>query len=315
MPKPKKSSQLIYMLHNPEPDYTRPLFEIPSEARERMFNRLRFLYSEDEAKAYMPELERTLRVYYAHKPQEMIEAEKDFDPKERFTEKDMILITYGDLVRGEEGHPLAVLHSFVNTHNRGAVNILHILPFFPYSSDRGFSITDFRAVDPKLGTWKDISDISCQYQLMFDGVLNHASSQSKMFKEFLNGHPYYKDFFISYTSPDDLTPDQRSKIFRPRTSDIITEFQTIDGPRYVWTTLKMVDNAVAKAFILGALAGFAGQWIIWLANNTYMLPGGGLNFWFTMGIMVAGVRAFVPQPHPTMLPLYATIPAQQPAPA
>jgi len=231
-----KSSQLIYMLHNPEPDYTRPLFEIPSEARERMFNRLRFLYSEDEAKAYMPELERTLRVYYAHKPQEMIEAEKDFDPKERFTEKDMILITYGDLVRGEEGHPLAVLHSFVNTHNRGAVNTLHILPFFPYSSDRGFSITDFRAVDPKLGTWEDISDIARQYQLMFDGVLNHASSQSKMFKEFLNGHPYYKDFFISYTSPDDLTPDQRSKIFRPRTSDIITEFQTIDGPRYVWTT-------------------------------------------------------------------------------
>jgi len=57
-----------------------------------------------------------------------------------------------------------------------------------------------------------------------------------MFKEFLNGHRYYKDFFISYTHPDDLTPDQRSKIFRPRTSDILTKFQTINGPRYVWTT-------------------------------------------------------------------------------
>lgn len=231
-----KPSELNCMLHNPEPDYTRPIFEIPPEARERMFNRLRFLYGEDEAKAYMPELERTLRVYYAHKPQKMIEAERDFDPKERFTERDIILITYGDLIRGEESHPLATLHKVVNTYNPGVINTLHILPFFPYSSDKGFSIKDFRTVDPKLGTWDDIKDITSQYQLMFDGVLNHASSKSKMFKEFLNGHPYYKDFFISYLHPDDLTPNQRSKIFRPRTSDILTKFQTIDGPRYVWTT-------------------------------------------------------------------------------
>jgi len=231
-----KSSQLNHMLHNPEPDYTRPLFEIPPEARERMFKRLSFLYGEDEAKAYMPELERTLKVYYAHKPQEMIEAERDFDPKERFTERDLILITYGDLIRGEESHPLATLHKAVDTYYPGAINTLHILPFFPYSSDKGFSIKDFRTVDPSLGTWDDIRDITSQYQLMFDGVLNHASSESKMFKEFLNGHPYYKDFFISYTHPDDLTPDQRSKIFRPRTSDILTRFQTIDGQRYVWTT-------------------------------------------------------------------------------
>jgi sucrose phosphorylase len=227
---------LHHMLHNPEPDYTRPLFEIPPEARERIFNRLCFLYGEEEAKACMPELERILKVYHAHKPQEMIEAEKDFKPEERFTEKDMVLITYGDLVQGEEGHPLAVLHKLVNTYNRGAINTLHILPFFPYSSDKGFSITDFRTVDPKLGTWEDIRKITSHYQLMFDGVLNHASSKSKMFKKFLNGHPYYKDFFISYASPDDLTSDQRNKIFRPRTSDILTKFQAIDGPRYVWTT-------------------------------------------------------------------------------
>ena len=232
----EKTLHLNHMLHNPEPDYERPLFEIPLKARERIFNRLRFLYGEEAAKATMPELERILRVFYAHKPQEMIEAEKDFDPKERFTEKDMILITYGDLIRGEESHPLATLHKVVNTYNPGAINILHILPFFPYSSDKGFSIKDFRTVDPSLGTWEDIRKITSQYQLMFDGVLNHASSKSKMFKEFLNGHQFYKDFFISYNSPDDLTPNQRSKIFRPRTSDILTKFQTMNGPRYVWTT-------------------------------------------------------------------------------
>ena len=229
-------TDLNHMLYNQEPDYDRSLFEIPSDAREQMFNRLRFLYGEGEAKTTMPELERLLKVHYAHKTPEMIEAEKKFDPEERFTEKDLILITYGDVLHGGEESPLATLHKIANTYARGSVNTLHILPFFPYSSDRGFSIKDFSSVDPKLGTWEDIRSISSQYQLMFDGVLNHASAESKMFKEFLNGHQFYKDFFISYNSPDDLTPDQRSKIFRPRTSDILTEFRTINGPRYVWTT-------------------------------------------------------------------------------
>jgi len=78
--------------------------------------------------------------------------------------------------------------------------------------------------------------MAVDYDLMFDGVMNHCSSSSRMFREFLRGNPLFKNFFVSYESPDELTPDQRSKIFRPRTSDILTKFNTIDGPRYVWTT-------------------------------------------------------------------------------
>jgi sucrose phosphorylase len=201
-----------------------------------MFTRLRFLYGEDKAKATLPELERILRVHHAHKPPDLVEAEKTLDPKERFTEKDMVLITYGDLIEGDEHSPLATLHRFVRSTNRGAINTLHILPFFPYSSDRGFAVVDFSRVDPEMGTWDDIHRMGLEYDLMFDGVMNHCSSRSRMFREYLCGNPYYKGFFISYDSPDDLTPDQRSKIFRPRTSDILTRFHTIDGPRYVWTT-------------------------------------------------------------------------------
>ncbi len=226
-----------HIRYDTDPDFSKPLFKISPEARERMLGRLSLLYGEAEAEKWIPELERILKVHYAHKPQELIEAEKDYDPKERFTEKDMVLITYGDLIRGEEGElPLVTLHKFVNTFNRGAINTLHILPFFPYSSDKGFAIIDFGAVDPKLGTWDDILEIESQYDLMFDGVLNHCSSRCQEFREFLRGNPEFKDSFISYASPDDLTPDQRSKIFRPRTSDILTKFYTIDGPRYVWTT-------------------------------------------------------------------------------
>ena len=222
--------------HNNEPDYSRPLLQIPEKAKQRMFRRLQFLYGEQTAMEYMPELERIMQVYYAHKTPEMIAEEARFDPKERFSEKDIILITYGDLLRGKEHSPLATLARFCDTYLGGTINTLHLLPFFPYSSDRGFAIIDFETVDPHLGTWDDIDKLKARYRLMFDGVINHVSSKSRWFQEFLNGNPYYRDFFISYTSPDVLTPQQRQIIFRPRTSDILTPFQTIFGTRYVWTT-------------------------------------------------------------------------------
>ncbi len=222
--------------YDPEADYTRPLYELPQEKRERMCNRLRFLYGDKLAEEYMPELERILKVHHAHKPPEMIEKERNYDPRERFSEQDMILITYGDMVKGPGETPLSALHNFINTYNPGAINTLHILPFFPYSSDRGFSVVDFKLVDPKLGSWADIREKKRRYDLMFDAVLNHVSSRSELFREFLNGNPRFQDFFIAYDSPDELTPDQRREIFRPRTSDILTRFDTLHGPKWVWTT-------------------------------------------------------------------------------
>jgi sucrose phosphorylase len=232
----RKYFDLTATVHNQEPDFTRPILDIPSEKQKEIESRLAFLYGKKKADEYMPEIMRILKVYYAHKPEEKIEYEKYLNPEERFTEKDVILITYGDLLRGDEKSPLATLAKFCDNYLRGTINTLHILPFFPYSSDRGFSIIDFESVDPKLGCWEDIELLESRYQLMFDGVINHISSKSRWFQEFLNGNPYYWDFFIVFNSPDELTPDQRNMIFRPRTSNILTKFQTINGPKYVWTT-------------------------------------------------------------------------------
>jgi glucosylglycerate phosphorylase len=222
--------------YNEYPDYAKPLLEIPPEIKEQMLGRLNLLYGEDKAKKCMPELERILKVHHAHKPQQLIDAEKSIDPKNRFTQRDMALITYGDMMEGAGPSPLAVLHNFIAEANQGAINTIHLLPFFPYSSDRGFSVVDYSRVDPKLGTWDDIRSLGLDYALMFDGVLNHVSSRSRLFQRFLNGNPFYKSVFIAYDSPDELTQDQRCKIFRPRTSDILTRFDTLNGPKYVWTT-------------------------------------------------------------------------------
>lgn len=240
-----------------KPDYSKPLLEIPPDVRVQIEKRLIFLYGDTIAHDSMPELERILKVHYAHKPPEMIDLEKDFNAEERFTEKDIIMITYGDLFLSEQRSPLASLARFLERPRlKGVINTIHVLPFFPYSSDRGFSITSYKTVDPKLGSWQDIGEIGKNFDLMFDGVLNHASAQTWQFQEVLNGHPFWKDMVISFSSRDELDPGQLKAIRRPRTSDVLTEFQSINGPLHVWTTFSpdQIDlNYKNPAVLLGAI--------------------------------------------------------------
>lgn len=72
--------------------------------------------------------------------------------------------------------------------------------------------------------------------------------------------------------------------------------------RHLYQQIKLVDIPHVKAFLMGGLAGLVGYTLIWVVNNTYILPGGGLNYWFMVGMMMAGCRAFAVQPYPIMLP-------------
>ncbi|MBT3258620.1 MAG: sugar phosphorylase [Deltaproteobacteria bacterium] len=222
--------------HLPEPDYDRPIFEIPEGLRNSILDKLIFLYGEEDAGACFDELERIMKVYHAHKCPEMIEWEKQFHPADRFTEKDVVLITYGDMIQGEGQLPLEILADFSEKYLKGAINTLHILPFFPYSSDRGFSVVDFEEVDPSLGTWEDIENLKPNSKLMFDGVFNHISSKSRWFQEFLDGNPLFQEFFIVFSTKVAISEEHLSLIVRPRTSDLLSRFSTLNGRRLVWTT-------------------------------------------------------------------------------
>ncbi len=221
-----------------DPDFTRPLVEIPKSREERILARLCTLYGDEIARRTVPELLRHLKVHCAYKPPELAESDRAVDPAARFSECDMMLITYGDMVRAKGQTGLSALGDFLAHYRRGepVFSILHVLPFFPYTSDRGFSVVDFKTVDPRLGTWKDIRALGATFRLMFDGVLNHASSRSAPFREMLSGNPDYAGFAVAFRSPDELTPEQRKLLRRPRTSDVLTSFQAIDGPLWVWTT-------------------------------------------------------------------------------
>lgn len=149
----------------------------------------------------------------------------------RLTERDAILITYGDQVREPNVPPLRTLTDFCARHLAGIVNTIHILPFFPYSSDDGFSVIDYRAVNPALGTWDDLARFRPVFRLMFDAVVNHVSAQSAWFQGFLRDDPRYRDYFIGVPNGADV-----SRVIRPRTLPVLTMFQTARGAKKVWTT-------------------------------------------------------------------------------
>jgi sucrose phosphorylase len=222
--------------HRLHPDYDRPVYQLPQKAKDRIQNKLRFLYGEENAEIWFPELQRILGVYYAYKSEQMILWEQEFEPEERFSEKDVILITYGDLVRGRREKPLDTMCKLCKRYLKGAFNTLHILPFFPYSSDRGFAIMDFEEVDPQLGNWDDILDLKEDFKLMFDGVFNHVSARSRWFQEFLNQNPEYLNFFTVFSTKEEISPDHLKIIVRPRTTEVLTPYKTLNGTRLVWTT-------------------------------------------------------------------------------
>ena len=119
--------------------------------------------------------------------------------KTYFSQEDMVLITYGDSLKKEGEAPLTTLHEFANQYLKGIISNVHFLPFFPYSSDDGFSIMDFFKIDPKLGAWKEVATIGQDFELMFDYVVNHYSSKGQWFQNYLED----KEGFDEETDPLD----------------------------------------------------------------------------------------------------------------
>jgi glucosylglycerate phosphorylase len=147
------------------------------------------------------------------------------------SERDSILITYGDQILGTDQAHLKTLADFCENHLDGVVSGIHLLPFYPWSSDDGFSVKDLRAVEPSLGDWNDVERLGRSFRLMSDGVINHASVQGKWFRAFLRDEKPYRDYFLTIEGDPDL-----SQVVRPRTTPLLTQFQTVSGERRVWTT-------------------------------------------------------------------------------
>lgn len=198
------------------------MMPIPREPLERIRRRLVRLYGEG-AEALVERLCMTIGRYGVGRE---VASSEEF-----WNENEVILITYPDVLRKEGEQPLVTLGRFLEERLHGAFKTVHILPFYPWSSDDGFSVIDYRTVSNDYGTWSDVENIGKGFRLMFDLVLNHCSTQSRWFRNFTSGIQPASRYFIECDPSTDL-----SAVTRPRNSPLLTEVDTLEGEKHVWTT-------------------------------------------------------------------------------
>ena len=149
-----------------------------------------------------------------------------------FSAADVVLITYADTLRRSGEPPLATLSDFAAHYLKGVFSTVHFLPFFPYSSDDGFSVKDFHTIDPDHGTWDQVTAMGEDFGLMFDFVVNHFSAKGQWFQNYLAGRDGFRDFAIEVDPAEDL-----SRVTRPRSLPLLSEYRKTDGrPVHLWTT-------------------------------------------------------------------------------
>lgn len=187
----------------------------------KLLDHLRYLYGDEVAPQLFERAQIIVDGYRARIPAQ----------DGQLTEHDSLMITYGDQVQQPSENPLQTLNKFCEQYLSGVVSGVHILPFYPWTSDDGFSVVDYRRIDPGLGDWDDVLSIRKGFRLMFDGVINHISASSEWFEEFLHDHPKYRNYFVVVEGSPDL-----SQVVRPRALPLLTEFDTPDGKKRVWTT-------------------------------------------------------------------------------
>lgn len=148
-----------------------------------------------------------------------------------WSEVDSVVITYGDTFRDGLRPPLEVLHEFLNDNLLGVVSSVHILPFYPFSSDDGFAVIEYTKVNAMVGRWAHVEAISTDFKLMADLVLNHASSLHPWFDQFRAGKLPGRNYFVTADPDSDL-----SMVVRPRPSELLKPVETSDGLKHVWCT-------------------------------------------------------------------------------
>ena len=152
------------------------------------------------------------------------------------------LISYADSLGGN----LRALRETLDRHFPAMFSVLHILPPFLSSGDRGFAPLCYTEIDSTFGTWDDIDALGKKYSILVDLMVNHISKNSPQFQDFLrNGRDSaYADYFITL---DKLWPsgipnqDDLDKVYlrRPRP---YSEYKVKTGIKEkVWTTFGIED--------------------------------------------------------------------------
>jgi len=200
---------------------------------ERMQRHLANVYGDAETTSLLPRIAERLDAFRQRNPGLSM---TDNRPADRLSERDIILITYGDQIQEPGKAPLRTLDEVLTAWIGDFLSGVHILPFFPYSSDDGFSVIDYKQVNPEWGRWSDVEQMGSHFRLMFDAVINHISQHSLWFQNYLRGREPYTNYFLDIDVTEVDPGTDLASVVRPRTLPLLTPFDTADGTKHLWTT-------------------------------------------------------------------------------
>ncbi|MCG9664302.1 sugar phosphorylase [Vibrio mediterranei] len=190
--------------------------------KQRIYTKVSALYGEDKAESMTNDILNLVEKWRERAPQY----------SNWVDQHSTYLITYGDSFKKLGQPTLQTMKCFADKYLAGAISNIHILPMFPYTSDDGFSVVDYREVDPNLGEWQDLNALAENFDLMYDCVINHISKSSDWFQRFLAGDEAYQDYFVECDPELDY-----SSVTRPRALPLLTPFTKANGnTTHVWTT-------------------------------------------------------------------------------
>ncbi len=180
------------------------------------------------------------------------------------------LLTYPDSLGGD----LQELAALLDGPLAGVFHGVHVLPPFPSSGDRGFAPLTYDLIDPRFGSWDDISKLAERHDVLLDLMINHISRQSAEFEDFLRHgrESSFADLFITVDKvwPDGRPPDADiARIFLRKPEDPFSTVTVGDSGREerVWTSFGTADwseqidldvtSAATRALITRWLGQFA----------------------------------------------------------
>jgi sucrose phosphorylase len=231
-----------------------------SEIESKITKKLKILYG-DQAEKTSKELIDLFNRYSNIFNNKTEKRKEEVNKNLKFTKRDVILNTYANSIKGNRKSPLEALYHFSNKYLSNFVNGIHVLPFYCWDTDRGFSVLDYYNVDPRNGTWEQFSLLGNVFDvIMVDVVLNHASIDNPIVQKALIGDPNFQNFVICYDLDEKPADEILLKVTRARPTPVLTQYYvynekekhiaTFDKPQinliiksgWIWTTFSRPNN-------------------------------------------------------------------------
>ncbi|MBU9697744.1 DUF3459 domain-containing protein [Rhodobacteraceae bacterium HSP-20] len=124
------------------------------------------------------------------------------------------------------------------------ITYVHFMPCLkprPGDSDGGYSVMDYRAINPAYGTMADFEQVTAELRkrgisVCIDLVLNHTAKEHDWAQRAAKGDPAYQDYYLMFDAPDlpKRYEETLVEVFPDNAPGNFTHYP--DFGKWVWTT-------------------------------------------------------------------------------